>query len=405
VSATASNIRAAASVLVLRDGPRGMEVLLMRRPERDNDFRSGACVFPGGVLDRGDADAHALCFGLDDAAASARLGLARGGLDYFVAALRECFEEVGLLFACDAGGAPIDTAAHAEALQQWRHRLHRGEASITQLCDAFDWRLDARDMAYFAHWLTPVVRPKRFDTRFFVRLAPPGQEAMPDMGEALELLWLTPDEALDPARGLKLLNVTQRVLRSLHGFADARAAFDHALALRGVQRVFPRPALGRDGPRFVIDSEPVYEEVERLDPDGRGDLRCEIEAGDVLQLSPRLWRIGGDTTNAYVVTDLSGCDALIVATEPPDARQLQVIRERWPRARAMPSSSPGELVAIGSDCHLKVLQQDDVAVAYWLQADGIAIGDLTASTAAVAGIEWIAPTRGFMHRATRARSR
>ena len=73
------------------------------------------------------------------------------------------------------------------------------------LCQAFDWRLDLREMAYFSHWLTPVLRPKRFDTRFFVRLAPPGQTAEPDFGEALELMWLTPTQALDPARGLKLL--------------------------------------------------------------------------------------------------------------------------------------------------------------------------------------------------------
>ena len=71
MNAPGSNIRPAASLLVLRDGPRGVEVLLMRRPERgDNDFRSGACVFPGGVLDAGDRDAWRWCLGLDDAAAS-----------------------------------------------------------------------------------------------------------------------------------------------------------------------------------------------------------------------------------------------------------------------------------------------------------------------------------------------
>ena len=242
---------------MLRDGPRGTEVLLMRRPERgDNDFRSGMCVFPGGVLDRADAQAHALCFGLDDATASARLGLPHGGLDYFIAALRESFEEVGLLFVCGPDGEPIDMAAHADTLRDWRSRLHRGDATIAALCQAMGWRLDLRDMAYFAHWLTPVVRPKRFDTRFFVRVAPAGQEAMPDFGEALELLWLTPDEALDSQRGLKLLNVTQKVLHSIRGFTSAQAGFQQALDLRGVRRIFPRLALGRAGPRFVIDGEP-----------------------------------------------------------------------------------------------------------------------------------------------------
>ncbi len=313
---------------MLRDGPRGTEVLLMRRPERgDNDFRSGMCVFPGGVLDRADAQAHALCFGLDDATASARLGLPHGGLDYFIAALRESFEEVGLLFVCGPDGAPIDMAAHADTLRDWRSRLHRGDATIAALCLAMGWRLDLRDMAYFAHWLTPVVRPKRFDTRFFVRVAPAGQEAMPDMGEALELLWLTPDEALDPARGLKLLNVTQKVLHSIRSFASAQAGFRQALDLRGVRRIFPRMALGRSGPRFIIDDEAAYAEVVRLDPDGRGDARCELAPGDVTQLSPRLWRICGLAGNAYLITDTAHSAAAIVDANADDETQMLALRE------------------------------------------------------------------------------
>ena len=167
---------------------------------------------PAACSTRSDAEAWRWCLGLDDAQASARLGLGEGGLNYFVAALRECFEEVGLLFVCRPDGSPADLGPHAQALRDWRHRLHQGQATMAALCEAFDWRLDLREMAYFSHWLTPVVRPKRFDTRFFVRLAPPQQQAMPDMGEALELMWLTPDEALDPQRALKLLAVTQRTL-------------------------------------------------------------------------------------------------------------------------------------------------------------------------------------------------
>ena len=89
---------------------------------------------------------------------------------------------------------------------------------------------------------------------------------MPDMGEALELMWLTPDEALQPQRALKLLNVTQRTLQDMRGFASARAAYEHALALRGVALHFPRAALGRNGQRFVIESDPAYDEVAHLDP-------------------------------------------------------------------------------------------------------------------------------------------
>ena len=93
----ATDARIAASLLLLRDGAQGLEVLMLRRAERDGDLRSGAAVFPGGVVDPQDRDAHDCILGPDDSTATAVLGLAQGGLDYWVAALRETFEEVGLL--------------------------------------------------------------------------------------------------------------------------------------------------------------------------------------------------------------------------------------------------------------------------------------------------------------------
>ncbi|MEO7854020.1 MAG: NUDIX hydrolase [Rubrivivax sp.] len=420
---TGPNIRAAASLLILRDGPRGTEVLLMRRPERgDNDFRSGMCVFPGGVLDRADADAHRFCLGLDDRVASARLGLPEGGLNYFIAAVRESFEEVGLLYACEADGRPIDVQAHESTLRQWRVALHRGEASMAGLCQAQDWRLDLRAMAYFAHWLTPVTRPKRFDTRFFVRVAPPAQQAQPDMGEALELLWLTPDEALDPQRGLKLLNVTQKVLHSIRVLASAQAGFEQALALRNVPRIFPRPALGRSGARFVIDSEAAYAEIEYLDPDGRGDTRCELHSGDVTRLSPRLWRVAGVHHNAYLVADAAGTAAAIVDADADDAAQLQallqlaimpvqhllftrigdareaLLRQHWPGA----GTSAQAPLQLGSDAPLRCLDLGEDLCGWLLGDERIALGD--GSDAAVGAdvgdgaALWWAPTKGFMRR-------
>jgi 8-oxo-dGTP pyrophosphatase MutT (NUDIX family) len=380
-------------MLVLRDGPRGVELLLMRRPERgDNDFRSGACVFPGGVLDQADRDAWRWCLGQNDAQASARLGLSHGGLDYFVAALRECFEEVGLLFVCGPDGSPVELDPHADALRDWRHRLHRGEATMAALCEAFGWRLDLRGMAYFSHWLTPVLRPKRFDTRFFVRLAPPRQQALPDMGEALEIMWLTPDEALDPQRALKLLNVTQRTLHDMRGFADAQAAYEHALALRGVALHFPRPALGRHGQRFIIEDHPAYAEIAHLDPEHRGELRCELQPGDVQQLSPRLWRVAGARRHAYVVT--SGADSAVVDADADDAAQAQALRAHWPQARAIASAAvvAGTDIALGTDTHLRALHGGLLLV-----EDGIAIGgDTPVEPWADTGAAWFAGARGFL---------
>jgi 8-oxo-dGTP pyrophosphatase MutT (NUDIX family) len=99
--------RTAASILLLRDGDDGLEVLMLRRAEREGDLHSGAVVFPGGLLDANDALAHAHCVGEGDPHWSARLGLDRGGIDYAIAALRECFEEVGLLLACGSDGQPV----------------------------------------------------------------------------------------------------------------------------------------------------------------------------------------------------------------------------------------------------------------------------------------------------------
>ena len=150
--------RAAATLVVVRDAQPGIEVLLSRRAER-GDHNSGAWVFPGGIVDPGDRESHACCAGIDDAAASARLGVASGGLDYYIAAVRECFEESGLLFATDAGGelVRLDDAERAH-LAAWRGPLHRNERALGELCREFGLTLALDRLVYLSHWLTPLGR-------------------------------------------------------------------------------------------------------------------------------------------------------------------------------------------------------------------------------------------------------
>jgi 8-oxo-dGTP pyrophosphatase MutT (NUDIX family) len=109
-----------------------------------------------------------------------------------VAALRETFEEVGLLLA--------DRLFDPALVQPWRDRLQQGQGSMAQLCREVGLQAGCRGLIYFSHWLTPPGHPKRFDTRFFMVQAPADQVAVADLGEALELMWLTPQQALDPAR-------------------------------------------------------------------------------------------------------------------------------------------------------------------------------------------------------------
>jgi glyoxylase-like metal-dependent hydrolase (beta-lactamase superfamily II)/8-oxo-dGTP pyrophosphatase MutT (NUDIX family) len=320
---TPPGARKAASVLLLRDaatGP-GVEVLMLRRAEREGDQNSGAMVFPGGVLDVQDHQAHGLCEGPDDVSFSARLGLPEGGLDYAVAALRETFEEVGLLLAVAAGSGPVD----ALALQPWRARLHGGQASVTDFCKAANVRFDVNALAYFSHWLTPPGAPKRFDTRFFAAMAPAGQVAQADLTEASELMWLTPAQALDKARGYKLLPVTQRTLQELAAFTSATQALHSVRQRDHFPRIMPRRAMAARGPRVVLPQDLPYAEVGRLDPQGRGDVWCEIEAGRAVRLSPRIVRVTapnpgamtGPGTNSYLVNGV-GVDVAAEAAAQAD---------------------------------------------------------------------------------------
>lgn len=332
--------RMAASVIVLRDSPRGLEVLMLRRAERASDHhQSGAAVFPGGLLDGHDRGRHGLCRGLDDATASARLGLREGGLDYWVAAIRECFEEAGLLLATDATGRWVDLAAQdPAALRERRHRLHAGDADLTSLCEEWGLTLATDRLHYFSHWLTPPGRPKRFDTRFFVTEAPPGQMAIADETETAELMWLTPAEAIAPGGTLKLLPVTRETLKTLATYRTVADALSAANVPREVPCMMPRLGTGAKGPRPVLPNEWAYAEIGRLDPDGRGDVSFELVPGRAVRLSPRIVRVTADNgsmmtgpgTNGYFVHDPASTECTLIDPGPDDEGHVRALLEHAP---------------------------------------------------------------------------
>lgn len=327
-------------MVVVRDSPGGLEVLLSRRAER-GDHNSGAWVFPGGMLDAADRQAHACCCGLDDAVASARLGVPSGGLDYYVAALRECFEEAGLLFAVDGTQTMIDLAGPAGARwAQWRGPLHRGERSIVDLCREAGLQLAVDRLIYLSHWLTPPGRPKRFDTRFFIAAAPASQVAAHDGTEMLEQLWLRPADALARGDALKLMTPTLKTLELLSRQPSVQALLAWAGAPRDVALVMPRLGSGAQGRRPVLPDEYAWAEIGRLDPTGQGDCSYDLVPGRGVRLSPRVIRVTADNgsvmtgpgTNTYLVGGGASNSWAVIDPGPALDEHVQAILAAAPGA-------------------------------------------------------------------------
>ncbi len=244
--------RPAATVLTLREAPNGYEILMVRRNVR-SEFMGGVYVFPGGALDARDAATPH--YGLDDRTAAVRLELAAGALDYYVACLRELFEETGLLIACDDAGASVSFSAADDVARLAAHRaaLNAREVSFSEILEREGVRADLRGVEYLAHWITPEGLPRRFDTRFFVVLAPEGQVASHDESETTDLRWLRPLDALTSReRGeIDMVLPTVHNLRGISSFDSAHQVLDYARSLHTVSVVCPR-AVARDGEIVIL---------------------------------------------------------------------------------------------------------------------------------------------------------
>ncbi len=269
--------RDAATVILVRDAPDergepGIEVCMLRR-NLAAEFSAGAYVFPGGSVDaedRGPA-AAALCRGRTDAEASAMLGIESGGLAFWVAALRECFEEAGVMLAGtpdDAGAdgyAPLDTRDPevVRRLADHRRALNSGLTGLVQVCEQENLVLAADAVHYVSHWITPELSPKRYDTRFFITAAPPGQVAEHDEGETIASVWVRPHQALAASAGdeVDLLPPTLANLRNIESFRSTDQVMAWARQVTDVPTVLPI-VLIEDGHLLVLrPGDAGYEEA------------------------------------------------------------------------------------------------------------------------------------------------
>ena len=259
-------IRPAATVMMVRDHDGHLEVFMLRRTGSAS-FGAGMYVFPGGRVDDVDhaSEIEPFCRGLDDAAASAQLGMRSGGLAYWVAAIRECFEETGILLAERRNGGELDLD------DDDRHGVHEGTLSMVELCRRDDLILELSTTQYVDHWITPMGEKRRFDTRFFVTEAPDDQEGVHDDQETVASLWVRPAEALTmmDEGELQMMPPTVANLRWLLQYDDAGAAVDAGASVTDVVPILPKLRYDDDG-RICGISRPGdddYDSVEVDDPE------------------------------------------------------------------------------------------------------------------------------------------
>jgi 8-oxo-dGTP pyrophosphatase MutT (NUDIX family) len=162
---------------------------------------------------------------MDDAAASRQLGIKDNGLSFWIACIRECFEEVGVLLA-----NPNDSIMHdSENLNKMRRKLNNKEITFKDICMSESLRLRAKNIVPCAHWITPAIEPKRFDTRFFLAKVNAKQLASHDGFELTESFWIKPADALVKFTNgeMNMILPTIKNIEKLAEFSSSEEAFNY----------------------------------------------------------------------------------------------------------------------------------------------------------------------------------
>ena len=216
--------------MLLRDTQDGIEVFMLRRAAA-SAFAGGMYVFPGGRVDDADGD---------------------GDEAFVVAAIRECFEEAGVLLAVDESGHMV---ADGHPVLAHRHEVHSGDVDVAALAASHGLRLATDQLPWVSRWITPRRQTtRRFDTRFFVAASPEGQTSMHDDHETVESMWVRPHDALAQGdRGdLMLMPPTVANLQFLAGHGSVESALAAARTIGVPQPIMPKVRTGRVGMNAVV---------------------------------------------------------------------------------------------------------------------------------------------------------
>ena len=244
---------------MLRDGPAGLETFMVVR-HHQIDFASGALVFPGGKVDDGDFNAREHCDGASDADDTM--------LAMMVGAIREAFEECGILLARDAGSDDLVSGERLARLDDYRDRLHKHELSLEEFLTREKLRLACDKLQHFAHWVTPEMMPKRFDTHFYLAEAPIDHLAVHDGHESVDSVWISPEDAVKGAEDGTYTIIFPTLLNiEMLGESDSVANAMDMAADRTIVEVLPWTEQRDDGNYLCIPAEAGYRVSEQKMPE------------------------------------------------------------------------------------------------------------------------------------------
>jgi 8-oxo-dGTP pyrophosphatase MutT (NUDIX family) len=244
----------AATILLLRDAPDGVEVFMVKR-HHQIDFVAGALVFPGGRVDKGDSEA-ALRDHADGGAEWSDAMRAIGA-----AAIREAFEESGILLARDADTGALVTAERLEKLEKFRSALEKREVGLAEMLRSERLRLAYDQLVHFAHWITPPNMPKRFDTHFFLAQSPLGHEGSHDGRESVDSIWISPHNAINDRKKWNVIFPTKLNLMKLAESTSVASALARARSTKPLP-VTPWVEQGPDGQILKIRADAGYAQTQ-----------------------------------------------------------------------------------------------------------------------------------------------
>lgn len=255
-------IRPAATVMLIADRP-NLQVFMMER-NANIVFAGGMWVFPGGRVDATDSPLkfQALSTHRTDAEASALMNIEDGGLSYYIGAIRESFEEAGILLALDKDShEPLSLAGKENSARFNIHRnsVNASERDFLEIIEEENLILDAGAMHYIARWVTPKGPPRRYDTRFFISRMPENQIPLHDDNELVHSEWISPEEILAKveAEEMILMSPTLRMIQSLAKFDSA----DDVIAAASANLPDERARVNKNK-ELVLPGDPFYDDAD-----------------------------------------------------------------------------------------------------------------------------------------------